>query len=668
MSSNSLSLLFDNKVLSEVKNRFPCDSLDIFNANDFNIDLKKLDILGKLANGSYGDVHHGVYNDRKVAIKVIEILPTHNIQEIVNILIELSLMQSLPHDKLVKYAGAGYRSSINNGLDIIILMELCENGSLRKYLQSESSLSWKLRARLLLDAAKGILFLHENEVIHRDIKTANILVDRKRRAKLCDMSFACHINSTNRTEFSFGTTEFMAPEIALAYNCGFEADIFSLGIIFCEMITGMLSYLIFFIFSNYYFLGKEPSKTFLNRHAKNRFQVNEFDISNNLIENCPTALEALAYQCCDVDLEKRPNIMQVIEELEAILSDLGDEDTIDGDDFNTSWNSRKSINFGSSMFISGRTPPPFSATRSSSAPIPSQADYLEKDVERLKQSNMSLEERLNELTSSFNLNISSEQVSSFVDRVDSIELKMQQYLETHTDNLIADVNSMKEDLRNVLSQLQNFNERLTALEKQISPSNAKQEKLQLVPPPPPSRDFNTMIMREETKNLPSDQSVAAKAPLTANLSNGEMSSTRILIREETPKKAFKSDVESDSPAVVALESYLSKINRLHDSSKTQEVLKRLSSTINESNQANAALSNNVSPLSKARSTYVSSSTPVRLPPQTPGGSIIRNSLLKHSVSLPRRTTVSDELDMAREIHVSTLQINLSILMHNGLMI
>jgi serine/threonine protein kinase len=187
-------------------------------------------------------------------------------------------------------------------------MELCEKGSLRSCLKS-TYMPWKLRVRLALDVAWGLVFLHENNIMHRDVKTGNVLVDRHWRAKLCDMAFACHRSSPVKMKLTCGTEEFMAPEISLAYDCDLPADIFSFGIMLCEIMT-----------------GKEPGHEFLFRKAQTKFEVREDEIRNHLLPDCPEGLEALAYQCCDSEPRRRPNILQVIEELETVLMDLGGED------------------------------------------------------------------------------------------------------------------------------------------------------------------------------------------------------------------------------------------------------------------------------------------------------------------------------------------------------
>lgn len=70
---------------------------------------------------------------------------------------------------------------------------------------------------------------------YSDVKTTNILITQEWEAKLCDFSFTCHEESSSKNSFVYGTTEFMSPEISLATDFTISADIFSFGIVLCEV-------------------------------------------------------------------------------------------------------------------------------------------------------------------------------------------------------------------------------------------------------------------------------------------------------------------------------------------------------------------------------------------------------------------------------------------------
>lgn len=112
----------------------------------------------------------------------------------------------------------------------MIVLELCQNGALREVIKSDPP--WHMLIQLALDIVHGLLWLHENHIVHRyvciyslrhlvyvinssftyffmpinrDIKTTNVLIDENFRAKLCDFSFCCHDTATSKHEFIYGT-------------------------------------------------------------------------------------------------------------------------------------------------------------------------------------------------------------------------------------------------------------------------------------------------------------------------------------------------------------------------------------------------------------------------------------------------------------------------------
>ena len=265
------------------------DGCDLFVPEDFCVDCSAIELHDELAKGSYGVVYAGRINGETFAVKIEEFSDGN--EEQVNLLVELTMLQSFPHEKMVRFHGAGWLPKTHVGAKIMILMELCKNGALREVLKLH--VPWALRVRMALDVAQGLAFLHDQNIIHRDVKTTNVLIDDGWRAKLCDFSFACHEDSTSKREFVYGTDEFMAPEIALAQDFTKSADIFSFGIVLCEMVT-----------------SKEPSEKFLHRRAQDVFAVNEKELRAAVQKGCPEALEALALQCCDVEPGKKTRFYQ----------------------------------------------------------------------------------------------------------------------------------------------------------------------------------------------------------------------------------------------------------------------------------------------------------------------------------------------------------------------
>lgn len=289
--------------------RFVSSDIDFFENEDFSINSSKINLADEIARGSYGVVYKGYMEGNTYAIKVEDFIAG---EEQTNMLIELSLLQSLSHPRLVQFCGASYVSkSLSAGAKVMILLELCENGALREFLHrppfmNPNKESWNVLLRMCSDVAEGMDFLHNRHIVHRDIKTTNVLVDENWRAKLCDFSFASHESSTVKRDFVYGTEEFMAPEIAMGMDFNVSADIFSFGMILCEVVS-----------------GKEPSADFLVRSPRNMFALDENELRQHVQPDCPEDLQVMALQCCDVDPAYRPSAAQCLEILEMELAAAG---------------------------------------------------------------------------------------------------------------------------------------------------------------------------------------------------------------------------------------------------------------------------------------------------------------------------------------------------------
>ncbi|CAM9529731.1 unnamed protein product, partial [Phaeothamnion confervicola] len=233
------------------------------------------------------------------------------------------------------YSGSGGgRAGCSSGTGgapgrVMMVMELCEHGALREALTRGFSgggqsgggrfsgsqngsdgigggrscgLSWSLRCRVAQDVAEALRYLHGRGVLHRDVKTANVLLDGAWRAKLCDFNLAIDDRSAAKHAYVAGTTEFMSPEMLLGSDYSFPADMFSLGVTLWEMIT-----------------GREPSENFLARRPQDLFAVDLEELERNRPDGCPEALWALATDLTDPEPDIRPTAAGSIDWLADVL-------------------------------------------------------------------------------------------------------------------------------------------------------------------------------------------------------------------------------------------------------------------------------------------------------------------------------------------------------------
>ena len=194
------------------------------------IDLSDLDLGKRLGKGGYGDVYEANWKKgggKRVAVKVIRSSAAGMV------LHEILICRSLPsHPNIITFFGVAYTK-----FNTFIVSELAVNGSLFNYLHIEQktpsinqSLAWAL------DIAQGMKYLHDHDIIHRDLKSPNVLLTNEWMAKLCDFGSARQLTHTITTDQA-GTYRWMPPEIMKksAARINKKCDLFSYGMILFEL-------------------------------------------------------------------------------------------------------------------------------------------------------------------------------------------------------------------------------------------------------------------------------------------------------------------------------------------------------------------------------------------------------------------------------------------------
>ncbi|XP_068950336.1 interleukin-1 receptor-associated kinase 4 [Petaurus breviceps papuanus] len=194
----------------------------------------------KMGEGGFGVVYRGNINNRTVAVKKLTTMAdmcTEELKQQFNQ--EIQLMAKCQHENLVELLG--FSSDSDNFCLVYVYMP---NGSLLdrlSCLDGTAPLSWHTRCKIAQGTANGIDYLHANHHIHRDVKSANILLDENFIPKISDFGLArtiAEFNHTVMTSRIVGTTAYMAPE-ALRGEMTPKSDIYSFGVVLLEIITGL---------------------------------------------------------------------------------------------------------------------------------------------------------------------------------------------------------------------------------------------------------------------------------------------------------------------------------------------------------------------------------------------------------------------------------------------
>ncbi|XP_031400791.1 serine/threonine-protein kinase STY17-like isoform X2 [Punica granatum] len=210
----------------------PKDGSDVW-----EIDTKQLRIGEKVASGSFGDLYKGTYCSQEVAIKILK--GNVSAEMLKDFAQEIYIMRKIRHKNVVQFIGACTRPP-----RLCIVTEFMSRGSVYDFLHKQKGV-FKLPAllKVAIDVSKGMNYLHQNNIIHRDLKSANLLMDENEVVKVADFGVARVITAESGVMTAeTGTYRWMAPEVIGHKKYDHKADVFSFGVLLWELLTGELPY------------------------------------------------------------------------------------------------------------------------------------------------------------------------------------------------------------------------------------------------------------------------------------------------------------------------------------------------------------------------------------------------------------------------------------------
>ncbi|EDL90259.1 testis-specific kinase 2 [Rattus norvegicus] len=224
-----------------------------------------------------------------------------------NLLKEMQLMNRLSHPNILRFMGV----CVHQG-QLHALTEYINSGNLEQLLDSNLYLPWTVRVKLAYDIAVGLSYLHFKGIFHRDLTSKNCLIKRDENgysAVVADFGLAEKIPDASIGSEKLavvGSPFWMAPEVLRDEPYNEKADVFSYGIILCEIIARI-----------------QADPDYLPRTEN--FGL-DYDAFQHMVGDCPSDFLQLTFNCCNMDPKLRPSFEEIGKTLEEIMSRLQEEE------------------------------------------------------------------------------------------------------------------------------------------------------------------------------------------------------------------------------------------------------------------------------------------------------------------------------------------------------
>ncbi|KAF1326571.1 Tkl protein kinase, partial [Globisporangium splendens] len=269
----------------------------------------EITFLRSLSKGAYGEVWLGQLETSHVAIKCL--LPEKRMfkSNIEQFAAEIQLMSTLHHPNIVSFVGVSWRRME----DLCAVVEYMESGDLDVVLKKKKDkLSWnKEKISIAMDVAEGLVYLHcmRPIVVHRDLKSKNVLLNRQMHAKLSDFGVSRKTTINETMTSGVGTLLWTAPEIIEGKKYSEQADIYSLGVVLSEIDTCEAPFA---------HVKNEAGEKLPPMQIAQNVRLGKVRVQ--LRDDCPLKMRELILSCTQLDPDARPTSMQVAFTLKSIIA------------------------------------------------------------------------------------------------------------------------------------------------------------------------------------------------------------------------------------------------------------------------------------------------------------------------------------------------------------
>ncbi|WMV28261.1 hypothetical protein MTR67_021646 [Solanum verrucosum] len=271
----------------------------------------------ELGDGGYGTVYYGKLQDgREVAVKR---LYDHNARRKEQFVTEIEILTRLRHKNLVTLYGCTSKLSDQ----LLLVYEYVPNGTIADHLHGhkvkDGSLTWPIRMKIAIEAATALAYLHASDIIHRDVKSNNILLDQNFCVKVGDFGLS-RLHPTDISHISTapqGTPGYVDPKYHECYQLTDKSDVYSFGVVLVELLSSMPAV----------DFSRRNEEINLSNYAINRILRCAFNElidpslgfqSDAEVRRMTTSVAEISFRCLQHDKDMRPTMVEVLETLQEI--------------------------------------------------------------------------------------------------------------------------------------------------------------------------------------------------------------------------------------------------------------------------------------------------------------------------------------------------------------
>ncbi|VAH55939.1 unnamed protein product [Triticum turgidum subsp. durum] len=289
----------------------------IFTFEELEVATDGFSASRELGDGGFGTVYKGKLKDGRVV--AVKRLYKNNYRRVEQFLNEVDILSRLLHQNLVILYGCTSRMS----RDLLLVYEFIANGTVADHLHgsrsAEQGLTWPLRLNIAIETAEALAYLHAVEIIHRDVKTTNILLDNNFHVKVADfgLSRLFPLEVTHVSTVPQGTPGYVDPVYHQCYKLTDKSDVYSFGVVLVELISSKPAV----------DMSRSHSEINLANMALNRIQNHEvvqlvdpelgYDTDPETKRTIDRVAE-VAFQCLQMERDLRPSIKEVVEILTCV--------------------------------------------------------------------------------------------------------------------------------------------------------------------------------------------------------------------------------------------------------------------------------------------------------------------------------------------------------------